>query len=206
LLIVREISLIYLSLEILLGSTIYTKGVDIWAVGAILGEMINGRPVFPGTSSMNQIERVIEVINIPSKADIDAIASPYTSTMLESLPTMNFKLISDVFPTASTEAIDLIKSCFHFNPSRRPSSEELLQHVFVAEFHNEEEEPIYPHGPLKLPIDDNVKLTAPQYRERLYQEITNRRRDSRKKDNSSGNINNSGSSRARKNSLTSNGP
>lgn len=160
----------------------YTRGVDIWAVGTILCEMVNGRPVFPGTSTMNQIERIIEVINMPAKSDIDAVASPFAATMLESLPAMNFKLIGDVAPTASNEAIDLIRACFHFNPSRRPSAVELLQHVYVSEFHNEEEEPIYPHGPLRLPIDDNVKLTAPQYRERLYQEITNRRRETRKKE------------------------
>ena len=53
-----------------------------WAVGTILGEMINGRPVFPGTSTMNQIERIIEVINMPSKQDIDAVGSPYAATML----------------------------------------------------------------------------------------------------------------------------
>lgn len=174
----------YRAPEILLGSTLYTRGVDMWSVGAILGEMINGRPIFPGTSTMNQIERIIEVINMPSKSDIEAVASPYASTMLESLPSMNFKMFGEVFPTASTEAIDLIRSCFHFNPTRRPSAEELLKHVFVAEFHNEEEEPIYPGGPLVLPIDDNTKLTAPQYRERLYQEITNRRRESRKKEQS----------------------
>ena len=40
-------------------------------------------------------------------------------------------------------------------------------------------EPVYPHGPLRLPIDDNVKLTAAEYRDRLYQEISNRRRESR---------------------------
>ena len=160
----------------------YTRGVDVWAVGAILGEMINGRPVFPGGSTMNQIERIIEVINMPAKADMDAIQSPYVATMLESLPAMNFKLLGDVFPTAPSEAIDLIRSTFHFNPNKRPSAEELLKHVFVSEFHNEEEEPVYPHGPLRLPIDDNIKLTAPQYRERLYQEITNRRKESRKKE------------------------
>lgn len=169
-------------LEILLGSTTYTKGVDVWAVGAILGEMITGRPLFPGTSTMNQIERIIELINVPSKTDIEAIGSPYTQTMLESLPSMNYKLLSDVFPKASPEAIDLIRSCFLFNPYRRPSAEELLKHVFVTEFHNEDEEPNYPHGPLTLPLDDNIKLTAPQYRDRLYLEISNRRRETRKRE------------------------
>jgi len=57
--------------------------------------MINGRPVFPGTSTINQIERIIEVINMPSKSDVDAIASVYTATMLESLPQMNFKLLGE---------------------------------------------------------------------------------------------------------------
>jgi mitogen-activated protein kinase 15 len=58
----------------------------------------------------------------------------------------------------------------------------LLRHVYVAEFHNEDEEPVYPHGPLRLPIDDNTKLTAQQYRDRLYEEITNRRKESRLKE------------------------
>lgn len=117
---------------------------------------------------------------MPSKSDVEAVSSPYAVTMLESLPPMHYKPVVEVFPAASTEALDLIRATFHFNPARRPSAEELLRHVYVSEFHNEEEEPVYPHGPLRLPIDDNVKLTAPQYRERLYQEITNRRRESRK--------------------------
>ena len=33
--------------EILLGSTRYTYGVDMWSVGCILGEMIHGKPIFP---------------------------------------------------------------------------------------------------------------------------------------------------------------
>ena len=148
----------------MLGSTRYTRGIDIWAVGAILGEMINGRPVFPGTSTMNQIERIIEVTSMPSKPDIDSISSPFAGTMLESLPVMAYKTLNQAFPTATPETLDLLKACFHFNPEKRPSAEELLRHVFVTDFHNEEEEPIYPHGPLRLPIDDNTKLTAAQYR------------------------------------------
>lgn len=43
----------YRAPEILLGSTFYTKAVDMWSVGCILGEMINGKPIFPGSSTLN---------------------------------------------------------------------------------------------------------------------------------------------------------
>lgn len=39
--------------EILLGSTSYSKAVDIWAAGCIMGELLTGSPIFPGTSTMN---------------------------------------------------------------------------------------------------------------------------------------------------------
>ena len=165
-----------------MGSTVYTIGVDIWAVGTVLGEMITGKPVFPGTSALNQIERIIELLNRPTKSDIEAIASPFAETMLESIPPMNHKILNEAFPTATVEIIDLIRSTFAFSPNKRPSAEDLLKHIYVAEFHNEEEEPIYPYGALHLPIDDNVKLSAQQYRERLYQEISNRRKETRKKE------------------------
>ena len=43
----------YRAPEILLGSTKYTKAVDMWSVGCILGEMIIGKAIFPGTSTLN---------------------------------------------------------------------------------------------------------------------------------------------------------
>lgn len=38
----------YRAPEILLGSTSYTEGVDLWSVGCILGELLSGKPIFPG--------------------------------------------------------------------------------------------------------------------------------------------------------------
>lgn len=43
----------------------YTKGVDMWSVGCILGEMLLGKPLFPGTSTMNQIEKIMSTIPHP---------------------------------------------------------------------------------------------------------------------------------------------
>ena len=47
------VTLWYRAPELLLGSTEYTTPIDIWSIGCILGEMINGKAIFPGTSTLN---------------------------------------------------------------------------------------------------------------------------------------------------------
>lgn len=44
----------------------YTKGVDMWSLGCILGEMLQGKALFPGTSTINQIEKIMSAIPHPS--------------------------------------------------------------------------------------------------------------------------------------------
>ena len=43
----------YRAPEILLGSTKYSKAVDMWSVGCILAELIVGKAIFPGNSTLN---------------------------------------------------------------------------------------------------------------------------------------------------------
>ena len=42
----------YRSPELLLGGR-YCKPVDIWAIGCIMGELIDGQPLFPGASDID---------------------------------------------------------------------------------------------------------------------------------------------------------
>jgi len=65
----------YRAPEILLGSSKYTKAVDMWSVGCILGELIVGKAIFPGTSTLNQIERILELTGKPKPEDIESIES-----------------------------------------------------------------------------------------------------------------------------------
>jgi len=44
----------------------YTKGVDMWSLGCILGEMLLGKPLFPGSSTLNQIERIMMSVDLPT--------------------------------------------------------------------------------------------------------------------------------------------
>jgi mitogen-activated protein kinase 15 len=38
-----------------LGSRGYSKGIDIWGFGCLAAEMIKGKPLFQGTSTLNQL-------------------------------------------------------------------------------------------------------------------------------------------------------
>lgn len=60
----------YRAPEILLGSHTYTKAVDMWSVGLILAEMITKKSLFTGTSTVNQIEKIIELLGKPTPDDI----------------------------------------------------------------------------------------------------------------------------------------
>merc|ERR1712130_885854 len=91
----------YRAPEILLGSQKYTKGVDMWSVGCILGELLGGKPMFPGSSTMNQLDRIIEITGTPSPEDIEAIQSPFAATMLASPTPTEPRNLADVFPNAS---------------------------------------------------------------------------------------------------------
>jgi mitogen-activated protein kinase 15 len=116
----------YRAPEILLGSNKYTKGVDMWSLGCILAELLLGKPFFPGTSTLNQMDRVMEITGRPTADDIESIKSPLAQTMLESLPPTRTKKLRDIFPTASDDALDMLKNLLHFNPDKRLTAEECL--------------------------------------------------------------------------------
>jgi mitogen-activated protein kinase 15 len=52
----------------------------------------------------------MEVTGRPSQEDVDSINSPLAQTMLESLPPTKAKKLRDMFPTASEDALDLLKN------------------------------------------------------------------------------------------------
>jgi mitogen-activated protein kinase 15 len=174
----------YRAPEILLGSTKYTKGVDMWSVGCILGELLCGKPMFPGTSTMNQLQRIITVTGEPKPEDIDAIQSAFAASMLESIPETEQKTLNELFPQAKPEALDLMKKLLQFNPAKRIDADEALKHPFVSLFHNPADEPTC-NNPITLYFNDNKKYSINEYRERLYTEIRKKRERRRHRHSSS---------------------
>lgn len=64
----------YRAPELLLGARHYTRGVDVWAVGAIFGECLSGRALFKGTEvrggnnpfQLDQLRRIFAALGPPT--------------------------------------------------------------------------------------------------------------------------------------------
>lgn len=170
----------YRAPEILLGSGKYTYGVDMWSTACILSEMLSGKPMFPGSSTMNQIDRIVAVVGNPSRSDLKAVNSPNAESILESMPQTSSYTLRQALPHAPADAIDLLSKLFKFNPYNRLSAEEALKHAYVAQFHSEKDEPSLERT-VTIPIDDNSKFNMLEYREKLYGEIVRRKRELRQR-------------------------
>lgn len=169
----------YRAPELLLGSTLYSEGVDMWSVGCILGEMVSGKPILRGRSTMDQLEKVVELTGKPSEQDLRPITttSQYARTMLENLgnvrqmPSSGVLFLLKLPAQAKTLTLNLLK----FNPERRPSAETALQDVFLEKFYLQEAEPLCDKM-IRMPISDITKLKASDYRDQIHAMIVQRRK------------------------------
>lgn len=60
----------YRSPEVLLGIAYDTK-IDMWSLGCILVEMHTGEPLFAGSSEVDQMMKIVEVLGVPPKEMLD---------------------------------------------------------------------------------------------------------------------------------------
>lgn len=157
----------YRAPEILLGSQRYSLSVDLWSAGCIMGEILLEKVLFPGKSSLNQLEIIIDLLGRPSQSDLHSMAVPSASTVLSSIMNKKSKSFGELFVGSPPEAIDLLRKILVFNPKNRPTVEQVLAHPFFEKFHNTSKEPRC-MGPITIPINDNQKLSLKAYREALY--------------------------------------
>jgi meiosis induction protein kinase IME2/SME1 len=61
----------YRAPEVLLKQRDYSAPVDMWALGAIMAELVNLKPLFPGSGEIDQINRIVKVLGDPEDYGVD---------------------------------------------------------------------------------------------------------------------------------------
>ncbi|PAV83321.1 hypothetical protein WR25_12344 [Diploscapter pachys] len=84
----------YRSPELLYGAKAYGVGVDIWAMGCIIGELLLKAPLFPGESELDQLSKIYHVLGVPTEEDWPGMKqlSGYITIKNEPIPCLDEEL------------------------------------------------------------------------------------------------------------------
>jgi mitogen-activated protein kinase 15 len=170
----------YRAPEIVLGSNKYSKAVDVWSVGCILAELINGKALFPGKSTLNQVELILEVLGKPSESDLQGLNLESTMNIIKNIKLRNNKSFENYFKTDDKLALDFLKKSLTFNHKNRLTIEEALEHPFLENFRESEEYQVL-NKIVEIPIDENTRFSTSVYQEALYNEIIRKKKEQRRK-------------------------
>ena len=154
-------------------------------VGCILYELIVGTPILPGKSTKDMIKMMFGVTGFPDRKEYNdvkmlcKIEVDYDDLLQEKIKKKKNLLQTVSKYTHDEVAIDLLLKLLVFNPKKRLTAEEALEHPYVSEFHNVEEELICDHK-ITTPLDDDNKFKKDQYRTKLYEIVLKRKLEIRK--------------------------
>ncbi|XP_037053346.1 mitogen-activated protein kinase 11 isoform X2 [Peromyscus leucopus] len=131
----------YRAPEIMLNWMHYNQTVDIWSVGCIMAELLQGKALFPGNDYIDQLKRIMEVVGTPSPEVLAKISSEHARTYIQSLPPMPQKDLSSVFHGANPLAVDLLGRMLVLDSDQRVSAAEALAHAYFSQYHDPDDEP-----------------------------------------------------------------
>ena len=164
----------YRAPEIILSWRKYSKAVDLWAVGCILGELLSRRPVFPGADSQGQIKLIVNFTGTPTKSELEMIKHPKARVFVEGLPKAEPANLKEQFPDANPDAIDMLRGLLQFDPAKRLSIDDCLRHPYMATLHCPTDEPVGDPIPREEFRFEHLTLTTDEYRELIIEEINSK--------------------------------
>jgi len=128
----------YRAPEVILRASSYGPPIDLYATGLIMAELYSLQPLLPGSSEIDQIKLMIDLIGHPTNDWEEGIelmerlklvtpSSPQEEEE-EKQVGIESRIQKRLPKDISSAAANLIASLLHWNPTKRPSAQECLRH------------------------------------------------------------------------------
>ncbi|WOO79719.1 Mitogen-activated protein kinase [Vanrija pseudolonga] len=163
----------YRAPEVMLSFRMYSKAIDIWSIGCILAEMLSGKPLFPGKDYHHQLSLILDVLGTPTMDEFYAITSRRSKDYIRNMPFRKRRSFESLYPKSKPLAIDFLAKTLTFDPRKRYTVEQCLEHPYLEAYHDPEDEPTAP------PLDSDFfdfdlmkdDITRDELKRLLYEEI-----------------------------------
>ena len=116
----------YRAPEIILGAECYTSAVDIWSIGCVFAEMINGNHFLASECEIGQLFKIFECFGTPNQ-DCELSSLPEFKM---TFPRFHGELLSRYVRGIDGLEADLLEKMLKLSPSKRLSASECLNHKY----------------------------------------------------------------------------
>jgi len=125
------VTLWYRAPDVLMGSRKYSTPVDIWSVGCIFAEMVNGRPLFPGSADDDQLQKIFKILGTPSESFWPTIAE--LPDWKPDFPVFEPRPWESIVPELDTDGIDLLSKLLEYYPDKRVVGRAAMEHDYFRD-------------------------------------------------------------------------
>jgi serine/threonine protein kinase len=120
--------------EILLGASLYSVPVDLWSIGAVLGEMATGQPLFAGDSEIDTIFKIFQKLGTPTEQIWPGVSElPDFKATFPKWPPRGWNNIRNTAAQVGPDGIDLLERLMCYDPKRRLSARRAVQHGYFRD-------------------------------------------------------------------------
>jgi len=133
----KVVTLWYRSPELLLGASKYDYAIDIWSVGCLFSELLNGIVPFKSQNEPGQIEKIFEKCGTPTEENWPGVTSLKFFNQLAPRVVYPRKFrnffIDNNNPKIDESAFDLLEKMLELDPSKRITAKQVLDHKYFKE-------------------------------------------------------------------------
>ncbi|KAJ0544943.1 putative protein-serine/threonine kinase CMGC-CDK-PITSLRE family [Helianthus annuus] len=133
------VTLWYRAPELLLGTKLYSTAIDMWSLGCIMAELLSKQPIFNGKTEFDQLDKIFKTLGTPNETiwpgysklpgvKVNFVKHQY-NLLRRKFPATSFT----GSPVLSDAGFDLLNKLLTYDPEKRITAEEALNHEWFRE-------------------------------------------------------------------------
>ncbi|XP_057811114.1 cyclin-dependent kinase G-2-like isoform X2 [Salvia miltiorrhiza] len=133
------VTLWYRAPELLLGAKQYSTAIDMWSLGCIMAELLSKEPLFNGKTEVEQLDKIFRILGTPNETiwpGFSKLPGVKVNFVKHQYNLLRRKFPATSFtgsPVLSDAGFDLLNRLLTYDPEKRITAEEALNHEWFCE-------------------------------------------------------------------------
>ncbi|KAI3844695.1 hypothetical protein MKW92_009872 [Papaver armeniacum] len=133
------VTLWYRAPELLLGAKQYSTAIDMWSLGCIMAELLSKEPLFNGKTEVDQLDKIFKTLGTPSETiwpGFSELPGAKVKFAKQQYNLLRKKFPPTAFtgsPVLSDAGFDLLNRLLTYDPAKRITAEEAVNHEWFRE-------------------------------------------------------------------------